>query len=105
MCQQNNPRLHKEGAHTEQSTGGWDDLRGVGLGVALQEEADALLVRPIGIEARHDHDLPRQVPYETRRAEHRLTEPAEALHHEAEGGLGTPAGVCGDRWKRVAEHH
>lgn len=72
-----------------------DDLRGVRFGVALQEEADALLVRPVGIKARHDHDLPWQVPYETRRAEHRLAEPAEALHHEAESGLGTPARICG----------
>lgn len=45
-------------------------LRGVGLGVALQEEAHALLMRPVGVEAWHHHDLPRQVPDEAGRAEH-----------------------------------
>lgn len=61
-------------------------------------------MRSVGIEARHDHDLPRQVPYKTRRAEHRLTKPAETLHHEAESGLGTPACICGVQ-ERVTEHH
>lgn len=62
-------------------------LRGVGLGVALQEEAHALLMRPVGVEAWHHHDLPRQVPDEAGRAEHRLAEAAEALHHKAERRL------------------
>lgn len=61
--------------------------RGVGLSVALQEEANAFLVGPVRVEARHHHDLPRQVAHETGRAEHRLAQPAEALHHEAERGL------------------
>lgn len=70
-------------------------VRGVRFSVALEEEAHALLVRPVRVEARHHHDLPRQVSDEARRAEHRLAQAAEAFHHEAEGRLGPPAGV----WK------
>lgn len=70
-------------------------LRGVWLCVALQEEAHALLVWPVGIEARHHHYLPWQVADEAGRAEHRLTQAAEALHYEAESRLWPPTGVCG----------
>ena len=65
----------------------WLHSRGIGLCIALQEEAHTLLVRPVWVEAWHHHDFPGQVPHEARRAEHRLTQPAESLHNKAEGSL------------------
>lgn len=70
-------------------------LRGVWFCVTLQEEAHALLVWPVRIEARHHHYLPRKVPDEAGRAEHRLTQTAEAFHHEAKSCLWPPTGVYG----------
>lgn len=70
-------------------------LRWVWLCVTLQEEAHALLVWPVGIEARHHHYLPWKVPNKAGWAEHRLTQAAEALYHKPESCLWPPTGVCG----------
>lgn len=46
------------------------NLRRVRFRIALQEEADALLVRPIRVESWHHHNLPGQVAHKAGGAEH-----------------------------------
>lgn len=72
-------------------------LRGIWFCIALQEKAHAFLVWPVRIEARHHHYLPRKVPYEAGRAEHRFTQTAKAFYHKAESSLWSPTGVWGKR--------
>lgn len=50
---------------------------------------------PIWVKSWHHHYLPRQIPNEAGRTEHRLAEAAETLHHEAERRLRSPTGVWG----------
>lgn len=79
-------------------------LRGVRLSIALKEEAHTLLVRSVGVEPRHHHDLPRQIANEARRAEHGLTQPVEALHCKLKCGFWSPARICNTHTHQGLKH-
>lgn len=70
------------------------NLRRVGFRIALQEEANTLLVWPIRVESWHHHNLPGQVAHKAGGAEHWFTKTAKTLHHKAEGGFWPPTSIC-----------
>lgn len=74
-------------------------LRRIWFCITLQEEAHTLLVRPVRVEARHHHYLPRKVADKAGWAEHWFAQTAETFHHKAESGFWSPTGV----WEKMVK--